>query len=119
MSASRAKLTGARGEQAAAEFLRKKGYEIVGLNYRVRGGEIDVIAKNRRYLVFAEVKTRASGSFALAREYVTAAKQRRLVFAAGLYLAANPTKLQPRFDVIEIYTDSGDISHIENAFDAD
>lgn len=119
MSASRAKLTGARGEQKAAEFLRKKGYEIVGLNYRVRGGEIDVIAQNHRYLVFAEVKTRASGSFALAREYVTAAKQRKLIFAAELYLASNPTKLQPRFDVIEIYNDSGSINHIENAFDAD
>ena len=114
-----AKLTGARGEAAAAAYMKKKGYDVIGLNFRVRGGEIDVIAKNRKYLVFAEVKTRASGRFALAREYVTPAKQRRLILAAQLYLASNPTELQPRFDVVEIYSGTGEINHIENAFEAE
>ena len=74
MHVGNSKLKGAWGEETAAEYLRKKGYTIVGLNYRVRGGEIDVIARNRRELVFAEVKTRASARFAEAREAVTPAK---------------------------------------------
>ena len=69
--------------------------------------------------MFAEVKTRKSAKFALAMEYVTEAKMQRLILAAQMYLAANPTKLQPRFDVIEVYVpDIGktEINHIENAF---
>jgi len=113
------KLKGAIGEELAAEYLRGKGYTIVGMNYRVRGGEIDIIAQNRKYLVFAEVKTRKSGKFALAMEYVTEAKIQRLILAAQMYLSQNPTKLQPRFDVIEVYTPKGEkprFNHIENAF---
>ena len=113
------KLRGAMGEETAAEYLKDKGYTIVGMNYRVRGGEIDIIAKNRKYLVFAEVKTRKNANFAMAAEFVTEAKIQRLIFAAQMYLAANPTRLQPRFDVIEVYTpDAGKplINHIENAF---
>jgi len=113
------KLKGALGEELAAEYLIGKGYTIVGMNFRVRGGEIDIIAKNRKYMVFAEVKTRKSDRFALAMEYVTEAKMQRLILAAQMYLSQNPTKLQPRFDVIEVYTpDNGlpRINHIENAF---
>ena len=114
------KLTGAWGEQQAAQFLRRQGYDIIGLNYRVRGGEIDIIARRGRFIVFAEVKTRRSGRFAAAREFVTAAKQRRLLLAAQLWLAENPTGLQPRFDVIEVYArrEAGEaqINHIETAF---
>ena len=119
MRAESTKLKGAWGEETAADYLRKKGYVILGLNYRVRGGEIDIIARNRRCLVFAEVKTRKSDRFAQAREYVTSAKRQRLILAAQMYLAANPTKLQPRFDVIEVYGSPGapaGIDHIENAF---
>ncbi len=119
MRAGNSKLKGAWGEETAAEYLREKGYTIVGLNYRVRGGEIDVIARNRRELIFAEVKTRASARFAEAREAVTPAKIQRLILAAEMYLAQNPTDLQPRFDVIEVYGAPGSavrIEHIENAF---
>lgn len=114
------KLTGRRGEAAAAEYLKKKKYKIVGLNYRCRFGEIDVIAENRKYVVFTEVKLRKSAAFAEAKEFVTAAKQRRILTTAQLYLQQNPTEKQPRFDVIEIYGDGGDIqmiNHIENAFE--
>ena len=113
---------GSWGEETAADYLKKKGYSIVGLNYRVRVGEIDIIAKDRRFLVFVEVKTRKSATFAEAREYITDAKQRRLIYAAQLWLAQNPTNLQPRFDVIEIYAPGGlsggyiKINHFENAF---
>ena len=117
------KLTGAWGEQQAAQFLRRQGYDIIGLNYRVRGGEIDIIARRGRFIVFAEVKTRRSGRFAAAREFVTAAKQRRLLLAAQLWLAENPTGLQPRFDVMEIICNTKPAvfkhTYIENAFEAE
>ena len=109
------------GEQQAADYLRRKNYTITGMNYSCRFGEIDVIAENREYLVFAEVKLRKNASHGTAREFVTRAKQERLISAAQLYLAANPTEKQPRFDVIEIYAPQGadgdiHINHIENAF---
>lgn len=115
-------IVGAWGEQIAAEYLRKKKYKIVATNYRCRFGEIDIIAHNRQYLVFAEVKLRKSAKFAAAAEFVDAYKQMRLRTTAELYLTENPTALQPRFDVIEIYAPNGtetaspQINHLEDAF---
>lgn len=117
------KISGAWGEALAAEFMRKKHYRLVAANYHSRFGEIDLIVKDRKYLVFVEVKTRRSGSFAAAREYVDWRKQDKLRMTASMYLAENPTKLQPRFDVIEIYAPDGEqtdtpvIEHLENAFE--
>lgn len=114
------KLTGRRGEAAAAEYLKQKGWRIIGMNYSCRFGEIDVIAENRRYLIFAEVKMRKNARFAEAKEFVTAAKQQRLTATAQLWLQSNPTEKQPRFDVIEIYGEGAEIrriNHIENAFE--
>jgi len=113
------KLIGRWGENKAAEYLRKKKYHIIGMNFSCRFGEIDIIAENCEYIVFAEVKTRKNGDFAAAREFVTAAKQQRLISTAALWLQSNPTEKQPRFDVLEIYGDEGlvaKINHIENAF---
>ena len=115
-------LAGAWGEEKAAEYLRKKGYRLVASRFRTRFGEIDLILSNRRYLVFAEVKLRKNAEFALAREYVDRRKQERLRRSAEIYLAENPTELQPRFDVIEIYAPQGvdtakpKIVHLEDAF---
>lgn len=115
-------LTGAWGEALAAEYLRKKHYKILARGYRSRFGEIDLIARNHKYLIFAEVKLRKSANFALAREYVDARKQNRLRLTASFYLSEKPTDLQPRFDVIEIYAPQGTltadpiISHMEDAF---
>lgn len=114
-------LTGSFGEAAAAEYLRKKGYEIVGMNYRTRMGELDVIARNRKYLCFVEVKLRKNDSFGAAAEYVTKSKQRKLILAAESYLLQHPEHRQPRFDVVEIYAPYGirgelSIRHIEDAF---
>ena len=61
-------LTGPWGEALAAEYLRKKHYRIEAMNYRTRLGEIDIIAADRRYLIFCEVKLRKSADFAAARE---------------------------------------------------
>ena len=116
------KLTGAWGEALAAEYLRKRRYKIVAAGYRCRFGEIDLIAENKHYLVFVEVKLRKSGSFASAQEYVDRRKQDKLRITASMYLSQNPTALQPRFDVIEIYAPEGtatvrpEIHHMEDAF---
>ena len=117
-----AELLGPWGEATAAAFLRRKGFRIEAMNYRTRLGEIDIIARNRSFLVFAEVKLRKSDLYGAPREFVTAAKQNRLKAAAMQYLSEHETALQPRFDVIEIYAPQGlatkmpRINHIENAF---
>lgn len=115
-------LAGTWGESVAAEYLRKKRYKLEGMNYRSRFGEIDLIVSNRKYLVFVEVKLRKSSNFAAAAEFVDWHKQNRLRTTAEIYLAGNPTTLQPRFDVIEIYAPQGIetknplINHLEDAF---
>ena len=116
------KLTGAWGEALAAEYLRKKHYKILAAGYRCRFGEIDLIAANRTYIAFVEVKLRKSSAFAQAREYVNRQKQDRIRVTASMFLSEYPTKLQPRFDVIEIYAPEGmdtfhpEINHMEDAF---
>lgn len=115
-------LTGAWGEALAADYLRTKRYQIVACGYHSRFGEIDIIAKNRKYLAIVEVKLRKNADFARAREFVDAKKQDRIRTTAQIYLAQHPTNLQPRFDVIEIYAPEGmqtvkpDIVHLEDAF---
>lgn len=111
--------SGPWGEEQAAAFLRHKGWRIIARNYRTRYGELDIIAENEKYLVFAEVKTRKNDSFAKAREAVTPKKQERLRITAEYWLQEHPTELQARFDVIEVYGTPGrraEIIHIENAF---
>lgn len=116
-------LAGAWGETQAAEYLRKKKYKLLAAGYRCRFGEIDLIAADRKYLIFVEVKTRKDGDFAMAREFVDAHKQARIRSTAEMYLAQNPTHLQPRFDVIEVYAPQGietknpQINHLEGAFE--
>ncbi|MCD8116154.1 MAG: YraN family protein [Oscillospiraceae bacterium] len=116
------KLLGAFGEDAACRYLRRRGYKIIGRNYACRFGEIDIIAQDRRYIVFAEVKLRRNADFARAMEYVTEDKQRRVIMAAELWLSENPTRRQPRFDVLEVYAPQGtmtekpEIHHIEDAY---
>ena len=63
-------LLGAWGEVQAVDHLRKKGYAILACNYRCRLGEIDIIAKNRDFLVFVEVKLRKSAAYGEAKEFV-------------------------------------------------
>lgn len=117
------KLLGSFGEARSAEYLRQKGYRIVAMNYRTRLGEIDLIAADRQYIVFVEVKLRKSARFAQAREFVTRSKQARIIAAAQDWLQRYETDLQPRFDVMEVYAPNGadvtqlQFNHIENAFE--
>lgn len=115
---------GAMGEILAARFLRQKGYAIQSSNFRCRFGEIDIIATDKRYIVFAEVKTRKENSRYLPREAVTVGKQRKLLQTTAMYMSRFPTSLQPRFDVIEVVTANDDpmkiieINHIMGAYEA-
>ncbi len=115
-------ILGAWGESLAAEYLRKKRFKLIAANYRCRFGEIDLIVCDKKHLVFVEVKLRKSDKFAAAAEFVDQHKQNRLRTTAQLYLSQNPTELQPRFDVIEIYAPMGlqtispEINHLEDAF---
>ena len=119
-----AKLLGRWGEEQAVHYLQKKGYKILGMNYKNRFGEIDIIAQRKGIVVFAEVKTRKDSSFAEAREYVDDKKKSRIVTVAGMWICSNNCELIPRFDVIEVYapkgtyTDMPQINHIMNAFHA-
>lgn len=116
-------LTGAWGEALAAEYLQNKKYKIIASNYRSRYGEIDLIAVNKKSIVFVEVKLRRSAQFASAFEHVDVYKQNRIRTTASIYLSQNQSELQPRFDVIEIYAPDGvdtlkpRINHMEGAFE--
>ena len=110
-------------KEAVCEHLREKGWKILDTGFRCRMGEIDLIAQNRDYLVFVEVKLRKNDQFGRAAEFVDYHKQARLRSTAEIYLSRYPTKLQPRFDVIEIYAPYGietkdpKIIHLEGAFE--
>ena len=114
---------GALGERLASGHLERQGYRILERNFRCRMGEIDLIARRGSELVFAEVKLRKDASHGEAREFVTAAKQRKLLLTAEYYLSARPwaQDLQARFDVIEVYAPRGteencSVFQLENAF---
>ncbi|MCL2044934.1 MAG: YraN family protein [Oscillospiraceae bacterium] len=111
---------GKLGESIALRFLNGKDYVTVATGWRSRFGEIDLIVRNRDFLVFVEVKLRKNANFVHAREYVGKTKQRKIKATANNWLSFHHTKLQPRFDVIEVYMENENstpqIVHIENAF---
>ena len=113
---------GAWGEDRAARYLRLRGYRVFERNFRCRQGEIDIIGRKGSFIVFVEVKLRKNTDHGEAREFVTYAKQRRVICAAEYWLVKNNCELQPRFDVMEIYAPEGTgtlrptIRHLENAF---
>jgi putative endonuclease len=92
--------TGFAAEELAARFLAGRGLAIVGRNYRCRLGEIDLIARDGETLVFVEVRMRSSARFGGAIGSITAAKQRKLVAAAGLYLSRRARAPHCRFDAV-------------------
>lgn len=108
------------GEKKAERYLRSRGYSIVAKQYRTRRGEIDLIAENRRFLVFCEVKTRtgAHSDFGFPFEAITARKISRIKKAAEYYLLNFPTIKQIRFDVFSLSMQNSRLflHHIENAF---
>jgi len=108
---------GGQGEADARAFLLQKGIKVLEMNYRRPTGEIDIIAKQGRTLLFIEVKRRSSLRFGRPGEAVNRQKQVHILRTAQLYLQEKGLRDVPlRFDVIEVLP--GEIRHIENAFDA-
>ena len=112
---------GRLGEDLAADFLRQRGFQIVARNFHCPLGEIDLIARDGRTLVFVEVKSRFATGYGAPEELVSRAKQRRLTRLARWYLKQERLEHQPaRFDVVAIrWHDAGpEIKWIANAFEA-
>lgn len=110
---------GAWGEEQAVAYLLRQGLKIVACNYTTPVGEIDIIARSRRELVFVEVKTRRSLAYGSPCEAVGPRKQRQILRTAQWYLADSKSRLQPRFDVIGVMPDDSGaarIEHIQAAF---
>lgn len=94
---------GRKGEAIAAQYYRRRGYLLLGHNYRTRLGELDLILYKEDTIVFAEVKTRTGRMLAAPAEAVDLHKQRRLRLAAELYLQRSPFQESTvRFDVVEV-----------------
>lgn len=108
---------GTKKEQTAAEYLKIQGYDILGVNFYSRFGELDLIARDGRYIVFVEVKYRTGIQKGYPLEAVTLTKRRRIIQAARYYLYRNryPEDTPCRFDVIGILGE--EITHVKGAFD--
>ena len=115
-------IIGQKGEDIAAEIMRKKGYRIMERNWRMGHLETDIIAEKRKEIVFVEVKTRTSTFGGKApEEAVDILKKRRLVAAANAYIKMHKIEKDLRFDIIGILMDSvtfevKDTTHLEDAF---
>lgn len=112
---------GARGEEKACEFLQGQGYRILERNYRCRLGEMDIIAREGRTVVFVEVKARSSERFGLPQESIGPQKRRRMTAIALYYLKTKGWLGEPaRFDVAAVSLDSASeaVTLYRNAFDA-
>lgn len=108
------------GETLACEELQRRGYEIVARRFRWRGGEIDIIARDGRTMVFVEVKTRAGAEFGSGADAVTWQKRRRILATATMYLVRGGWGDRPvRFDVVavDLADDGPRISVYQSAFD--
>lgn len=109
------------GENIATNLLRQKGYAILDRNLKVNAKEIDIIAANKEYIVFCEVKARTSTFARHPEQNVDAEKKRNMVFAANAYIKINHEMRKPRFDIIGIllHPETGEVlelNHIEDAF---
>ena len=107
---------GNKGEDIAAAYLEKNGCSILCRNYYIRGGEVDIIFREKGVTVFCEVKFRTQEKFGTPAESVGVKKQRRICKAALDYAYQNKiVDENSRFDIIEVYC--GKINHIRNAFE--
>lgn len=116
---------GKAGEDRVCNYLIDGGWHIEARNYRIRGGEIDIIARKDGVLAFVEVKTRKFGSLTEGTEAVTKKKQSCIIRTADRYIQDNPSDAEEiRFDVAEVTVTTEDIprvlemNYMENAFDA-
>jgi putative endonuclease len=115
------KALGVEGESIAVAFLERLRYRVIERNFRCKGGEVDIIARDGKTLVFVEVKTRKNAAYGPPQLAVTPFKQRQISKAALTWLAKNRRLDEgARFDVVAITLDPSGaplIEHIPNAFD--
>ncbi len=112
--------TGILGEKLARDFLKKRGYRIIETNYRCPEGEVDIIARDRDFLVFVEVRTKRSLEFGSPEESITPVKKERMIAVASRYCQTHEKLPQSwRIDVVAVELDQKDkakrIELIENA----
>lgn len=110
---------GTWGEEVAANFLKRKGYEILEKNYRNKIGEIDIIIQKNSTIIFVEVKTRKNLNYGLPCEAITKEKKHHIIRTAIYYMQQNYLcLLDMRVDVVEILKkdDKTFIRHLENVF---
>ena len=109
---------GKRSEIIASDYLKKKGYKILETNYKNKIGEIDVIAKDKDYIVFVEVKARLSQKFGHPFDAIDEIKQQKIHAVASLYLVKNKKYgTNCRFDAISILgLENPEITHVIDAF---
>lgn len=111
------KTLGNKGEELASDFLIEKGYKIIDRNFRSANGEIDIIAIDKKEIVFVEVKTRRNMLYGEAIEAITPIKKKHILNTAKFYLYKNNLRKVPiRFDIVEvyIYKENQSINHIKN-----
>lgn len=112
---------GRLGEKAVSEYLSDRGYRIICRNYRIRGGEIDIIASKDDFIAFVEVKTRRPDALENGFDAVNQKKRNFIIRTAIDYIYKNPSELQPRFDIASVTVLNSkilDINYIKNAYDA-
>lgn len=108
--------SGIEGENLAVEYLKSKGYKILERNYSSKTGEIDIIAQDRGYIVFIEVKSRDNLNFGRPVESITRQKVRSIIRTAQCYLLYKRKQNSLcRFDVVEVLR--GEVNHIVAAYD--
>ncbi len=113
------KETGSFGEKKAVEYLLSSDYQIIATNWRFLKAEIDIIAKKGDWLVFVEVKTRATADFGNPEEFVSKRQQKMIINAAHEFIIRNNRDEEARFDIVSIIASSNivqKIEHLENAF---
>ncbi|MBI5901454.1 MAG: YraN family protein [Rhodocyclales bacterium] len=119
MSGILAQSKGAAGEQLAADYLQRQGLKLIERNFRVRGGEIDLICQDGTTTVFVEVRSRAGADYGGAGASITAAKRARLVLAARHWLVRHGER-PCRFDCVLIDGPQGEkLEWLRDAFAAD
>lgn len=111
-------ILGNNGEDAAAKFLKNKGYVIKARNWRFGKLEIDIIAEHNEMIIFIEVKSRSGTYFEQPFQAVTKKKQKFIIKAANAYIESYEVDFEARFDIISIVEQNNKfkIEHIEDAF---
>jgi len=116
--------TGRAGERLAVQALKRAGYRVLATNFRARGGELDIVGEQDGTIVFIEVKTRRSDSFASPELAVNSSKRRKIARAAWRFLERNSaTDRDCRFDIVSIVNEPQGrrpkVEIIPNAFQVD